>query len=55
MEWPRVCENQRWLSALYLWYLVPVPIYVPDFRDITQGGHTEIVRVVQGMLWSSYG
>lgn len=34
---------------------VPVPIYVPDCRDITEGGHIEIVRVVQGMLWSSYG
>lgn len=37
------------LSVLYLWYLVAVPFYISDPRDIPKEGQTEIVRVVRRM------
>lgn len=35
------------VSVLYLVYLIAVPFYVPDPRDVSEEGRTKIVRVMQ--------
>ena len=34
------------MSVLYLLYLIAVPFYVPDPRDVSEEGQTKIVRVM---------
>ena len=35
------------MSVLYLVYLIAVPVYVPDPRDVSEEGQAKIVRVMQ--------
>ena len=35
------------VSVLYLVYMIAVPFYVPDSRDVSEEGWTKIVRVMQ--------
>ena len=46
---PGLVKTRGGLSVLYLWYVVVVPLHIPNPRDIPEEGQTKIVRVVRGM------
>ena len=57
LEWPDhtlgggsgFVKTRGVLSVLYLWYLVAVPLYIPDPRDMVEEQWTKVVSVLQGM------